>query len=433
MGEEKTNAISEYLSLLRGNLLVIIVTWAFIQFARGIIATYYSKYVIGLGAPEIVPGLLQALFTAIYAITAIIGGYVADQYGRKSIIVISTFFVAFSYLLYAIAPSWQWLIAAEAALALTSIYVPALQAMIADSIPPEKRGKGYSLTYLAVYLAAAPSALVALILVSQHGLIQGVRRIFIMASTCALAAATLRAFFLKETLQTKNNKTTKGLKEFLKETITSYKHAVKSMKKDLVWLIVAYIILAFSYAACTRYWILYSMDEIGVTAEQWAIVSFSYDIAYPLAMFLAGPIVDKIGRKRSWILSRILLAAATITYILTPTLTTITVPLPVGTITLQKHQMLIIDFIALALALGILGVAVSALQADLIPRELRGRTMATISLLTSFLAVVPGSIYGGYTYQYLSKATPFIAFLILNLISLAIIILKVKEPEIKEK
>jgi len=45
----------------------------------------------------------------------------------------------------------------------------------------------------------------------------------------------------------------------------------------------------------------------------------------------------------------------------------------------------------------------------------------------------PGSIYGGYTYQYLSKITPFITLLILNLISLTIIILKVKELEIKEK
>jgi MFS family permease len=113
--------------------------------------------------------------------------------------------------------------------------------------------------------------------------------------------------------------------------------------------------------------------------------------------------------------------------------TTITITLPTSTIILQKYHILVMNFALFALSLGILGVAISALQADLIPRELRGRTMAAISLMSSFLAMVPGNIYGGYTYQYLNKITPFITLLILNLISLAIIILKVKEPKIKEK
>jgi len=389
LGEGKLKELRRYFSLLRGNLLIIIVTWAFIEFARGATSTYYSKYVVGLGAPEMVPGLLQALYTSVYAIVAIIGGYVADRYGRKNIIAFFTFFVAFSYLLYATAPAWQWLIIAETTLALTSIYIPALQAMIADSIPPEKRGKGYSLTYLITYLAAAPSALVAGILVA--------------------------------------------LREFLKDTLPSYKYAVKSMKESLVWLITAYIIFTFSFAACSKYWILYTVDEMGITDEQWALISFASSITYPLVIFPAGFIVDKIGRKKSWILSRILFAAATIIYLLTPKITTITISLPTSTLTLQKYHILITDFVIFALALGILGVAVSALQADLIPRELRGRTMAAISLLTSFLAIVPGNIYGGYTYQYLSKTTPFITLLILNIISLTIIILKVKEPKIKEK
>jgi MFS family permease len=433
LGEGKLKELREYFSLLRGNLLIIIVTWAFIEFARGTTGTYYPKYVVGLGAPEIVPGLLQALYTAIYAIVAIIGGYVADRYGRKNIIATFTFFVALSYLLYAAAPTWQWLIVAESTLALTSIYIPALQAMIADSIPPEKRGKGYSLTYLITYLAAAPSALVAGILITQHGLIQGVKIAFLIASTCAIIAAILRSFFLKETLQTKNKKTTEGLKEFLKDTLTSYKHAIKSMKKSLVWLIIAYIIFTFSYAACSQYWIFYTTDEIGITNQQWAILYFTSIFTYPLALFPAGFIVDKIGRKKSWALSHTLFATATIIYLLTPMFTTITITLPTSTIILQKYHILVMNFALFALSLGILGVAISALQADLIPRELRGRTMAAISLMSSFLAMVPGNIYGGYTYQYLNKITPFITLLILNLISLAIIILKVKEPKIKEK
>jgi len=432
LGEGILKELRKYFSLLRGNLLIIIVTWAFIEFARGATSTYYSKYVVGLGAPEIAPGLLQALYTAAYAIVAIIGGYVADQYGRKNIISFFTYFVAFSYLLYAAAPTWQWLIAAETTLALTSIYTPALQAMVADSIPPEKRGKGYSLTYLITYLAAAPSALVAGILVTQHGIVQGVRITFFIASTCAIIAAVLRTFFLKETLQNKNEEPTRGLKDFLKDTLASYKSAVKSVKKSLVWLIIAYIIFTFSYAACSKYWILYTMDEIGATNEQWAIISFVSSLIYPLAIFPAGFIVDKIGRKKSWILSRILFALATVIYLLTPRIITITVTLPISTVTFQKYHILITDFAIFALALGILGVAVSALQADLIPRELRGRTMAAISLLTSFLAIVPGNIFGGYTYQYLGKTTPFITLLILNIISL-IIILKVKEPKTKEK
>lgn len=435
LGEGKLKELREYFSLLRGNLLIIIVTWAFVKFAQEVTSIYYPKYVVELGAQKIVPGLLRALYTAITAITAIVGGYIADRYGRKNIVAIFTFCVSFSYLLYAAAPTWQWLIMAESTLAFSLIYVPALQAMIADSIPPEKRGKGYSLTYLVTSLAATPSALIALTLVSQHGLIQGVRKAFLIASTCALIAAILRALFLKETLQTSSNSTTttRGLKEFLKDTLTAYKYALKSMKKSLVWLIIAYIIFTFSFAACSNYWIFYTTEEIGITDEQWGWISLAYDITYFLTLAITGIVVDRIGRKKSWILSRILFATATIIYLLTQTLTTITITLPISTITLQNYHILIMDFTIFALALGILGVAISALQADLIPRELRGRTMATIFLLSSFLAMVPGNIYGGYTYQYLNKAIPFITLLILNLMSLVIIILKVKEPEIKEK
>jgi len=435
LGEGKLKEVREYFSLLRGNLLIIIVTWAFINFAREVTSIYYPKYVVALGAPLFVPGLLRALYMAITAITAILGGYIADRYGRKNIITIFTFCVASSYLLYATAPTWQWLIIAESTLALSSIYIPALQAMIADSIPPEKRGKGYSLTYLMISLAGTPSALIALTLYLQHGLVQGVRIAFFTASICALIAAALRSFFLRETLQASSNSITRtrGLKEFLKDTLSSYKHALKSMKKSLVWLIIAYIIFTFSFAACTSYWIFYTTEEIGITDKQWAWISLAYDITYFLTLIATGIIVDKIGRKKSWVLSRILFATATLIYLLTPKFTSITITLPTSIIILQKYHILIVDFAIFALALGILGVAISALQADLIPRELRGRTMATISLLSSFLAIVPGSIYGGYTYQYLNKATPFITLLILNLISLTIIILKVKEPKIKEK
>ena len=79
------------------------------------------------------------------------------------------------------------------------IYQPALQALVADSTPPEKRGIGFSIINLLHYISV-PSPIIAGILAVQFGLIQGMQIAYLIVSVAFIVVAILRIRF-KETLK----------------------------------------------------------------------------------------------------------------------------------------------------------------------------------------------------------------------------------------
>lgn len=103
-------------------------------------------------------------------------GYIADKFGRKWIICPTTFGVALSYILYALAPSWHFILLGAVLMAIAnSTYQPALMAMIADSLPPEKRGMGFGIVTLMGRAATTPGPVAAAFLCNRFGLMEGMR------------------------------------------------------------------------------------------------------------------------------------------------------------------------------------------------------------------------------------------------------------------
>ena len=66
-------------------------------------------------------------------------GALSDAYGRRAVILISAFGMAADYLFMALAPSIGWLLLGRMIAGLTAASGPAINAYIADSIPPEER------------------------------------------------------------------------------------------------------------------------------------------------------------------------------------------------------------------------------------------------------------------------------------------------------
>src|SRR5471030_223800 len=66
-------------------------------------------------------------------------GALSDAYGRRTVILISAFGMAADYLFMALAPSIGWLLVGRSIAGMTAASAPAINAYIADSIPPEER------------------------------------------------------------------------------------------------------------------------------------------------------------------------------------------------------------------------------------------------------------------------------------------------------
>ncbi len=137
--------VREELGFLRGNLLVLMVSYMVFGFTSGLFGPFRSPYIRELGASPLVLGLMTSVGYVILAFIRIPGAYIADRYGRRNVIAVFTFGAALSYAFYVFAWDWRVIMAAVVVSSLSHIYQPALEAIEADSLPPGKRGVGYSL------------------------------------------------------------------------------------------------------------------------------------------------------------------------------------------------------------------------------------------------------------------------------------------------
>lgn len=190
-------------SFVHGNIAILMATWILMAFAGYIPDTYYSLFVLELGGTPFIIGVIQFVSFVALALVQFPGGYLADKYGRRKLIVVMTFGVAISYIFYALAPTWHFVLIGALVGNLCLIYQAALRAMTADSIPPEKRGMGFSaLRIVSIFSIASP--LVAGFLYVSYGLVYGMRIAYLLVVAFYLLAAFLR-IKLKETVEAKSD------------------------------------------------------------------------------------------------------------------------------------------------------------------------------------------------------------------------------------
>jgi parallel beta-helix repeat protein len=150
-------------------------------------------------------GVITALSTVVVAFIRIPGGYIADRFGRKKIIVTMTFTVALAYHFYAFAPSWEWILIGALINNFCLIYQPALMAMRADSVSPENRGIGFALADFLPMLVSIPAPMISGYLVSTMGRVDGMRLIYLATVGMGVVGAVIR-LLLKETLPEKSGR-----------------------------------------------------------------------------------------------------------------------------------------------------------------------------------------------------------------------------------
>jgi len=99
--------------------------------------------------------------------------------------------------------------------------------MMADSLPPKKRGMGFSILNLIMSVATTPAPVVALLLVSTYGSVMGMRIAYVIVTIFFIVAAIVR-LKLKESM--KNTE-----KMNLKEVLHSYPKALKEGMNVWKW------------------------------------------------------------------------------------------------------------------------------------------------------------------------------------------------------
>ena len=400
-------------SFFKGNYLVLVISWIFMDFAGEIPGAYYPLYVKDLGGNEAIVGFIGFVSFLCIAAVQFPGGHLADKYGRKWLISTMTFGVALSYIFYALAPSWEFIMLGAMLQNLCLIYQPALLSMISDSLPPEKRGMGISITQLIASVSTTPGPLVAAFFFLQYGSIGGMRISYGIVVALFLFAAVLRSN-LKETIK---DPPKISLQEILKIYPTSLRESFRVWKivpRSTFFLFLSFLLGGFSIAMIQTFTVIYAVEDLGLSRPEWSLVLMFLFIAMIVLSIPIGKLVDKAGRKIPLLLSYLFMVPSILLFVYG-------------------------DLFRLAISLVLMGVvqlmmfsSYSALMADLVPKEQRGKVTG-FSQFFNYITMAIGVLLGGIIFNTVSRQLPFFLVLVFLVPQFLVTFFMVHEPKQREQ
>jgi MFS family permease len=402
-------------SFIKGNYAIIVLSWILIDFAGEIPATYYALYVLKLGATETILGIIGFAGFLALASMQFPGGYLADKFGRKWLVSSMTFGVALSFILYALAPSWPFiLIGVILTNFFNSIYQPALMAIVSDSLPSERRGMGFGLIMLITSTSTTPGPLVAVLLYNQFGLELGMRAAYGIVIALFLIAAIMR-FRLKETFI---DTPRPSWKEFFRSYPTSLRESVKVWKRvprSMFYLFLSGAIMMFGVAAVQVYLVIYAVNVLLVDTAIWGYVMLALPVTMIVLSIPIGKFVDKINRK-------------------VPILTAYAFFFVSLLLFANGWNILFVFLSLMFLGVGLvmMNAGSNALQADLTPKESRGKVQG-FSSFVNFIVMALGAAAGGFLYEHLSPAAPFYVSMIVAIPAFLLTLAMVHEPQKRQE
>jgi len=404
---DKNKQSQSSLRFFQGNIAVIAVSSAVNGFGGGLIGAYVSLYFVKLGGNPITLGLMTAMASTIGCVMSLLGGFIADYYGRRKIVVLTAFYSVFFPLFYAVIQDWRLFAALSVVAAFGSISGPASHALMVDSLSPEKRTTGIASLQVIPCLPAIVAPLIGGWLIQNYGLLDGFRLACTYTAATAFISALIVFLFLKETLR---RRLTANSNPSKLRDVTKFPRPLPTSLKALM---LSDALIAFANGAVGPYYILYASSVIGLTLMEWApIVSLQY---LGVALKIPGAwLSDKFGKRKIMILSVLTCAPCTVLF------------------TLSRSFLQALTVALLLIVTGIYyGPAYAALQADLTPRIIRGRITA-LWQLSSGLSAALGALIGGFLFQTVNLALPFYLFTAAELIAAFFLISLVREPTKKE-
>jgi len=411
-------------SLMKGNILVLTVSRVIWSVSGAVVRPYMSLFILALGGSKPVIGLSNALADFAGMFLYPLGGYIADKAGRAKLVGIATFLYASSFLFFVFAPSWEWLAVGMAYQQVVLFYMPALNALMADSIPVGTRGKILSLMMVIPEAVRIFIPYVGGWLISVYTLQPAMRIGYTLSFFLALVVGIMRYRYLTETIE---NSTGIGrdIPHIMRESYSEMFKSIKWVLGNLKGYMYISILLAFIAAAVAPFYVLYATEVVGLSAYQWGTVLLVAGLSKTLLSIKVGDLVDKWGARRCMFIA--LIFGIPSIYAFTAS---------------TGFAMTVVIYVCLIISNAFIWIATNVLLADTIPKSNRGRIMAALGqgsnigvsgggYARGFLLFIPatiGAYFGGYIYDY-NPALPWLLQIVILVVSIALTYVYIREPE----
>ncbi|MBN2335131.1 MFS transporter [Candidatus Bathyarchaeota archaeon] len=384
---------------------------------------FISSYMLALGASVPQIGLMNALGSFGAMLLYPIGGYIADKSGRVKLVAYSTLLYVSSFVVYLLAPTWQWAAFAMVYQSMVLFYLPAMNAIMADSIPVGDRGKLFAFNFALPNIIRIVAPYIAGLFIARFELIPAMRIGFTFSLVIGLVVAAMRLFFLKETLD--------HVEKVDWNPVRLVTAAYKDMDDSIRWIYrnirsyaVVTMLLSFLSSMILPFWIIYATLKIGLDPYQWGVILLWSGVAKAFLSLFIGGIVDRFG-SRNCFLAGFLMSI--------PCMYLFTVA--------EGFWPVLAIYTTLVLGAVFIWISSQVYLADSIPRGIRGRVMAGlgsgittgvtgVGFSNGFLVFFPrvmGNLVGGFIY-YLRPSLPWLLQSLLLGVGLVYLWLVLKDP-----
>jgi DHA1 family multidrug resistance protein-like MFS transporter len=412
--------------LMKGNILVLTVSRIIWSLSSSIVWPYQSLFIQDLGGSKPIIGLITALGNFTGMLFYPLGGYIADKSGRAKLVGYSTLLYASSFLIFAFAPTWEWIAVAISVQQLVLFYMPALNAIMADSIPPGARGKILSLTISIPEAVRILAPFIGGWLIETYTRVPAMRIGYILRFITAMFVAFMRIKLLKETLPPQEFEV--NIRKIFTESYRNMWTSTKWIMNNLKGYTVISMTLIFIASLVQPFWVIYANEIVGLSEWQWGQMLLIAGLTKTVVSLFVGNYVDRIGPRKCMMIAFILGAPGMLAF-----------PYVTGFISTT------LVYVLLVLANAFVWISSGVYLANMIPRNIRGRIMAGLGqgiplgisgggYAQGFILFIPnmlGSMVSGYIYE-VNPMYPWYINAVVLLLCLILTIKTVQEPETAE-
>ena len=363
-----------------------------------------------LGGTKSSIGLLTTIQSLTTLLVQLPGGIISDRLGRKKVIMVSSILSILPPVIYWYSSRWTTLIIGAILASTTSLGMPALNALIADSLPKENRATGFGAYTMSWYLAIVVSIPLGGYMLEQWGVVPGTRLGLLIAAILSVPVVLIRWWGIKETVEIQ----TENVDVKPRFSITQ----LKLVSMDIWKLVLVSVLSSFSFQVFWSYVVVYSVEEVGLSMMQWSYVSMIANFFAACIMVPSGLISDRLGRKRLIILSQLAVSSASLGYVLSS-----------GYLGIAGTRLL--GSIGEGLGGNVMGSVGGpvwqTLVTEVAPLETRGSILGLMGAVTG-LVTTPAPVLGGYLYDVFSPRAPFLLSFIVGFIGCIVFIFWVREP-----
>jgi MFS transporter, DHA1 family, tetracycline resistance protein len=356
---------------------------------------YQSVYFAALGASPFMIGLLVAYGTGVTAFALLVGGYIADTWGRRKVVIIFSWVSVVGTFIYSLVGSDILILLPLSISSVASVYTPAFNSIMMDSIKPEDRIRGFAVFSAINTIPSAFAPTLGGLLINQFGARYGLELSYAASGVFGIIGVSIRTWKLKETYYAVDHQThSKSLFSYFKDSLVEGIAAVKN-STSVVKRLLIYVTLAGIATGLTSPFVsIYVVDYLKIKAINYSIVVDLAGATTVCLLLLVVFLIKKLGSKTSILLSSVAAPVSNMMF------------------TQAKTMDELLEWgVTGAVSTALQSPTLSTMQAESIDLQHRGKVLAMFSILPTLVSL-PSQVFAGLLYVGISPVVPFVVSLL---------------------